>query len=322
MSKKDYYSILGVNKEATSEEIKKAYRTLAKKFHPDVNKDNPEAETKFKEISEAYEVLSDDSKRKNYDNRGSSFNDSFWPQKRNTRFGENLSLIVKLTLEEIYSGVNKNFKYKRNVSCTDCDGHGGTNPSVCTRCNGSGYESTVISTPIGRFEQHSVCSLCEGLTEIYIDECKTCNGHGVKQKEETIDVEIPKGVFDGMAFTMSNAGNAIKGGVNGDLFIRISELTHPNFVRSKDDLKMNLKLKYHQFILGDKVEVTLIDGSRIRIPISEYSEVGAVLKIKGKGMPMFRTNDFGDLLVNLTIDIPKKIDDETKELLLKLKEKV
>jgi molecular chaperone DnaJ len=331
MSKRDYYEVLGVSKNATAEEIKKAYRKLAKEHHPDKGGD----ETLFKEISEAYEVLTDSNKKVKYDrfghddNRGNhddmfgGFNDIFgqyFRQRPIERVGENMTLTVKLTLEEIFEGVKKKYNYSRNVSCTDCSGHGGTEPQECTTCNGSGYIRHVTRTPFGFMEQTSDCHVCSGTGTTFKDECKTCKGQGLVKKQELVEVDIPTGIQDGMAFVMSGKGHGIKSGREGDLIIRISEIPHDKFTRVGSELKMKLKLQYHQLVLGGKVDINTIEGGTIRIPITEYSQVGQNLRIPFKGLRELNTDKRGDLIVSLDIDMPKTLDDSVKAVIIDLKE--
>ena len=329
MSKKDYYEVLGVGKNASADEIKKAYRNLAKEFHPDKNPDNKEAEERFKEVSEAYEHLSDSDKKAKYDQyghgsrggfHGNPFEDFFKRRQKAERVGENMSLIIKLTLEEIYTGVKKTYKYNRNVSCDDCGGHGGSGTHECNACGGSGMSTIVINTPIGYIHQQIICESCQGVGSTYDTVCKTCSGDGIKTQEEIIDIDIPHGVFNGMTFIMGGKGHAIKGGKNGDLHINVMELKHDVFTRNNDDLKMNLKLSYSQLVLGDKVEVSTIEGTRIRINIPPHSEVGSNLKIQGKGLKPYQRENRTDMFITLGIEIPKTISDTERELLEKLKE--
>jgi molecular chaperone DnaJ len=331
MAKKDYYEILGLTRNASSDEIKKAYRNLAKEYHPDKNPNNKEAEEKFKEVSEAYEVLSDDQKKAKYDQYGhvsgnggpsyeSMFDEYFRRQNRQVRVGENMVLTIRLTLEDMFNGAKKVYKYQHTVSCSDCSGHGGSNVSTCHDCGGSGQTIRVIQTPIGYMQHSSTCTKCGGSGKTYEIMCKTCEGQGIKNAEETINVDIPKGVQGGMTFVMSGKGHAIKGGVNGDLHINVVELKHNVFTRNGDELKMTLKLTYPQLVLGDKVEIDTIEGAKIRINVPPHSEVGSNLKITAKGMNIFQGNGRGDLVISLGINIPKKITDEQKELLEKMKE--
>jgi molecular chaperone DnaJ len=334
MNKRDYYEVLGVNKNASADEIKKAYRKLAKQHHPDKGGD----ESLFKEISEAYEVLSDNNKKNNYDrfghvgdNRGNyddmtnGFHDMFGQffrqqqQQQRERFGENMTLTVKLTLEEIFEGVKKKYNYIRNVSCTDCSGHGGTEPQECSACNGSGRIKQVTRTPFGYMENISDCHVCSGTGTTFKNECKTCSGSGLVKKQELVEVVIPTGIQDGMAFVMSGKGQGVKSGREGDLIIRISELPHDKFTRVGSDLKLNLKLPYHQLVLGGKADINTIDGGTIRFPISEYSQIGQNLRIPNKGLKELNTDKRGDLIVTLGIDMPKELDDSLKEVIIDLK---
>jgi molecular chaperone DnaJ len=336
MKKRDYYEILGLKKGATSDEIKKKYRKLAKELHPDVNPDNKSAEESFKEVSEAYEILSDADKKQNYDQFGHDgaknsgrnpfgFNphDIFGAfQHPVERFGENMSLLVKLTLEEIYTGTTKKYKYARNAMCGGCHGHGGTDIDDCDTCGGSGVINRIYNTPMGMMQQTAHCSVCNGSGKTYVKECGVCHGNGTTAVEETIDVKLPSGVLEGMSFVMSGKGQGIKSGKNGDLIIKIMETPHKTFVRSNNDLKMTIKLSYPQLILGDKVEIDTIEGGKIRVTIPEYSDVGTSLRVQNKGMKGMNNDLRVDIVINLGVDIPKEVDDETKSLLIDLKEKL
>lgn len=334
MSKRDYYEVLGVGKKASADEIKKAYRKLAKEHHPDKGGD----ETLFKEISEAYEVLSDNEKKSRYDtfghaddNRGSyddmhsGFRDMFGnffrqgQQQQRQRVGENMTLTVKLTLEEIFEGVKKKYNYTRNVSCSSCSGHGGTEPQECPTCKGQGQIRHVSRTPFGFMEQISDCNTCSGTGTTFKNECNTCKGSGLIKQQETIEVDIPTGVQEGMAFVMAGKGHGIRSGKEGDLIIRIVEHPHETFTRVGSDLKQKLKLQYHQLVLGDKVEINTIEGGIIRIPISEYSQVGHNLRIPFKGLRELNTDKRGDLIVTLDIDMPTKLNDDVKAAIIDLK---
>jgi molecular chaperone DnaJ len=335
MSKRDYYEVLEVPKTATQDEIKKAYRKKALAHHPDKGGD----ENIFKEIAEAYEILSDDEKRKQYDIHGHNiprqgpsgnpfdmfqdfFNRSgFNPFARNStpRNGANLNLTVKLTLEEIFNGVNKKFKYKRNTHCSNCSGKGGTGSKSCNTCNGSGIITQIINTPIGQIHNSSQCNVCNGEGFTYENICNICNGGGVVSIDEIVDVTIPSGVVENMTLALSNKGHAVKNGGVGDLIMAILEVPNDKFVRSNNDLKINIKLTYPQLILGDKVEIPTIEGGKIRIQIPEYSKVGDTLKIPEKGMKQLNTNNRGDMLINLDLYIPNKITDEERHLIEELK---
>jgi len=334
MSKKDYYEVLGVEKTASADEIKKAYRKLAKENHPDKNQGDTEAEERFKEISEAYEHLSDPTKKQKYDqfghSKGNSFAEDFGfngfnpfnpfgRREKQPRVGETLTLGLKLTLEEIYSGTKKTYKYNRQENCHDCGGAGGLEPHDCTNCQGTGEVSYSQRTNFGVFIQNMPCNICGGAGTTYDVSCKTCNGSGLKTVEEIVDVDIPHGVENNMTFVMEGKGNSIKNGTAGDLHIRIIEKQHELFTRVNNDLKLNLKLSYPQLVLGDKVEVGTIEGGKIRITIPPFSDVNTNLKIQNKGLKMFRGENRGDLIITLGVEIPKSITEEQRELLEKLK---
>jgi len=327
MAKKDYYEVLGLKKDASADEIKKSYRKLAKKFHPDTNPDNKDAEEQFKTVAEAYETLSDTEKKTKYDQFG--HNQPRYGNQRHQyhyqkpqRVGENMNLLVKLTLEEIFNGIKKKYQYHRNVSCTSCGGHGGTDGENCPTCGGMGIVLQHINTPMGQISMQVPCPTCDSVGIIYKTKCEVCNGSGVKSVEDIIEVDIPFGVQDGMTFSMSGKGQGIKSGINGDLHIRIMELPHKLYTRNGFDLRMKVKLKYPQLVLGDKIEVETIDGGKIRVSIPEYSDVGSDLRIKEKGLKIFGKETRGDVIVTIGIDMPKELDDETKALIIDLKEKM
>lgn len=336
MKKRDYYEVLGLKKGASSDEIKKSYRKLAKELHPDVNPDNKDAEEQFKEVSEAYEVLSDAEKKQKYDQFGHEGGRS---SRRNPfgftaedifggfqhpveRFGENMNLLVKLTLEEIYTGIVKKYKYTRNDTCKTCHGHGGMDIDDCGTCGGSGTVNRVLNTPIGMMRQTMPCPTCNSTGKTYTQECDSCHGLGTTPIEENIEVNVPSGVQEGMTFIMAGKGQGIKGGKCGDLLINIMEAPHKTYVRSLNDLKMTVKLSYPQLILGDKIEIDTIDGGKIRASIPEYSDVGISLRIPNKGLKALNKDMRGDIVITLSVDIPKKVDDDTKSLLIDLKEKL
>lgn len=331
MDKRDYYEVLGVKKGATNDEIKKAYRKLAMEFHPDKNPDDKVAEERFKEANEANDVLSDETKRAKYDQHGHGFehqaqsrrnryaNRGYTPQQR---VGSNMHLVVKLTLEDIFKGIVKRYKYNRHDSCKTCDGHGGTGISECGSCHGNGVVLQIINTPIGQMRQVVPCPDCDGIGSSYETKCEICNGEGTSLIEEIVDVTIPAGIKEGMIFVMAGKGNSVKKGLAGDLHISIQETPHKIFTRNGNDLKMTVKLTYPQLVLGDKVEVETIDGGKIRVTIPEHSDVGSNLKVTSKGMKIYEKEGRGDLIINLSIDIPKQITETTKDLLNKLKEMI
>jgi molecular chaperone DnaJ len=324
MSKRDYYEVLGLKKGASDSDIKKAYRSLAKKLHPDAG-GNDES---FKELSEAYETLSDSDKKANYDNFGhqteqrqrSSRTERYYHNYRQEqKVGDNMNLLIKITLEEAFTGVKKTYKYKRNDKCDVCSGHGGADVQECPSCNGRGFIIQQIQTPMGVFSNMFPCHNCDGNGSTVKTPCDTCKSTGLKSVEETIEVNIPPGVQEGMTFVMAGKGNAIKGGECGNLHINIMELPHDLYVRNGNDLKMTLKLSYSQLVLGDKIDIQTIEGSKIRISVPEHSDVGTNLRIQNKGMKAYGKDNRGDLILSLGIDIPKTITSEAKEMLEKLK---
>ena len=331
MSKRDYYEVLGLKKGATADEIKKAYRKLAKEHHPDKGG----SEDKFKEVSEAYDTLSDSEKKSNYDRFGSSkggpqanpfgrnpFSGGFHARPTPAPVGADMSLLVKLTLEEIFTGTKKTYKYTRKAKCNSCNGHGGEDVIDCGVCNGSGHVVTVYNTPVGHIQQVTTCTACGGSGNSYTKECKPCSGYGLIDNEETVEVDIPSGVLEGMTFIMSGKGHGIKHGVEGDLHIKIHEIPHKTYTRSGSDLKLNLKLSYPQLVLGDKVDIETIEGTKIRVTIPEYSDVGSNLRIPFKGIKTYGKDGRGDILITLNVEIPKILDGETKEIIIDLKEKL
>lgn len=335
MSKKDYYDILGVNKSSNESEIKKAYRKLAKEKHPDVGGD----ENEFKEIAEAYEVLSNPDKKSDYDTYGHKgkpagggysqnmddlfrdfgFGGNFSQNRSRPMFGQDLRINIPLTLEEILNGTNKIIRYNRNGACTSCNGAGGHDISTCPTCHGQGSVVKHIRTPMGIMQSVETCPSCYGQGTTYAVECNVCQGNGVQRGEQEVSIDIPAGILDGNMLQYHGMGNAIKNGSAGKLIVNITEVAHKSYVRNGNDLKYSLKLKYPQLVLGDKVEIPTIDGTTIKINIPEHSKSGDNLRINNKGMKQMNTNARGDMYIVLDVDFPKKISEEERELLNKLK---
>lgn len=331
MAKRDYYEILGINKNSTQEEIKKAYRKLAMTHHPDKGGDDE----LFKEITEAYEVLSDNDKRHKYDLYGHqqpTGRGGYDPMedflrragmggftRQSQAKGPDMNLVINLTLEEIYTGTVKKYKYQRNDTCKTCSGKGGTGVKVCNTCQGSGVIMDVIRTPFGEIRNATTCHVCSGEGSSYETMCNDCGGTGVKSIDDSLEITIPAGVVDGMRMVMQGKGHAAKKAVAGNLVITIVELSHDKFVRINDDLKMTVKVTYPQLILGDKVEVPTIEGSKIKVVVPEFTKVGTTLRVPNKGLKNINTNLRGDMLIDIDLAVPKEISDEEKELIIELK---
>ena len=329
---KDYYSILGVNRDVDEKTLKKAYRKLSKKYHPDINKDNPKAEEKFKDIAEAYDVLSNPQKKQNYDTFGSAEGNSnpfgsgfdvndifssffggtnqnpFGGRKNRQQKGNDIRVNVKLTLEEVFSGVYKKIKYKRNKSCKECNSTGG-DTSICVTCGGRGMVVGVQSTPFGKIRTNVSCPQCSGSGEIITKPCKSCGTQGVKLTEEIIDFNIPKGIMEGEQLILSGMGNSIKKGISGDLIINILEIPHTIFKRKNIDIHQRINLTIKEIILGTPKEVKTIDGL-IRINIKEGTEIGHILRVPGKGL--VRNNEKGDMIVEVWVEVPKNLSETEK----------
>ena len=359
MAKRDFYEILGVSKDAAQDEIKKAYRQQVLKYHPDKNPGDKQAEEKFKEAAEAYEVLSDPQKRQKYDQFGhaafenggaggfhghmtmedifSQFGDIFGGFGGFSGFGgfgggtrgggvtkgSNLRVKVKLSLKEVASGVEKKIRVKKYVSCDACGGSGakhGTSKDTCHTCNGRGQVTRVTNTFLGQMQTATTCPTCHGEGTIITEKCDSCYGEGIVKKEEVIKINIPAGVAEGMQVKMSGKGNAARrGGVNGDLLVIIHEEPHPELTREGSDLIYNLYLSIPQATLGTTVEIPTVDG-RAKIKIESGTQPGRVLRLRGKGIPEVNGYGKGDLLVQINVWIPKTLDKEEKKLFEKMEQ--
>jgi molecular chaperone DnaJ len=351
MSKRDYYEILGVSKNASDEDIKKAYRKLAIKFHPDKNPDDKAAEDKFKEAAEAYEVLSNAEKRQRYNQFGhagvggsangggfggmnmddifSQFGDIFGGafggfsggggggRGRRVNRGTNLRVKVKLNLKDIANGVEKKIKVNKHVSCKTCQGSGAKNGNydTCRSCNGSGVITRVQQTILGAMQTQSTCSSCNGEGRIIRDKCNICHGDGVVREEEVISINIPAGVAEGMQLSMQGKGNAApRGGINGDLLIVVEEEEHPELKREGNHVLYSLNISFPDAALGTQVEIPTIDA-RAKIKIEPGTQSGKVLRLKGKGLPDVNSYGRGDQLIEISIYTPTHLSvDEKKEL--------
>ncbi len=343
MSKRDYYEVLGVSKEADENEVKKAYRKSAMKWHPDRNPGDDAAAEKFKEASEAYEVLSDPKKRQVYNqyghaglsgqgyggfqntedvfqNFGSIFEDFFGfsgggSRGTRTQRGDDLRYDVTLNLKEAAYGVSQTIKFLRMDQCETCHGDGqGPDSRVvqCVHCGGAGQ----VRRSQGFFSVATTCGHCRGEGQTIENPCKPCTGSGVVEMTKSLDIKIPAGIDSGMRIRASGEGEVgANGGPRGDLYIFVNVNNHPNFERSDNDLLMNLPIHFTQAILGDEVEIEDLKGEKHKVKISSGSQYGDIVKIKGAGIPDLRSKSSGHLLVNLEVEIPKKVTKKQKELL-------
>lgn len=332
---KDYYKILELDKNATPDEIKKSYRKLALKFHPDKGGD----EDKFKEISEAYSVLSDPDKKSKYDRFGtiddngggfnmddifSSFGDIFGfggRNQRSQRKGNDLRVKVSVELEDILNGCKKKIKYSRSNKCNTCSGKGGSELVTCLPCNGRGFREVVQNTSFGVIRQTVSCSNCSGSGKSIKNACNTCSGSGTKLVEESVEIEIPKGAVGGTYMVMQRMGNFVRDGIHGDLQIVIDEVKHNRFKREDLNLILDYDISIIDAILGSEKEILTSLNRKIKFVISRGTEHGKVLRIRGNGVPDVNFNGHvGDLLIRVNIKIPSIVSDKERELLLELKD--
>jgi molecular chaperone DnaJ len=365
MAKKDFYEILGVDKNASADEIKKAYRKTALKYHPDRNPDNKEAEDKFKEAASAYEVLSDPEKKAKYDRFGhqafdgpqgyggqggytmddifSQFGDIFGGQGGGGGFdpfdsffgggqrrgggrargvrGSNLRVKVNLSLKDIAFGTQKTIKVKKNVPCQQCNGLGAKDSSSfskCNTCGGNGVVRKVTSTFLGQMQTTTTCPTCQGEGQVITAKCPGCSGNGSVYGEETITLDIPAGVNDGMQLSMAGKGNAgQRGGSAGDLIVQIEEEQDAALIRDEQNVIFPLFISFSEAALGTSVEVPTIEGkAKVKIPAG--TQPGKVLRLPGKGLPQVNSYGRGDQLIYVNVWVPKHLNDEEKKTLEKL----
>ncbi|MGE5397380.1 MAG: molecular chaperone DnaJ [Chitinophagales bacterium] len=349
MAKRDYYEVLGVPRSATQDEIKKAYRAAALKYHPDVAENKEEAETIMKEMNEAYAVLSDEQKRRQYDQFG---HDAFDPnqgfggfdfdlggvgdifdmlfgggggRRRRTgpQRGNDLEVQVDIEFEDAAFGVEKDIKLPRIEECGTCKGSGaepGTSPTSCATCGGKGQVRAVQNTPFGRFETVKACGRCGGTGHIIEKPCKTCNGAGKVRKTRNINIKIPAGVDVGSRLRMQGEGEAgQRGGPPGDLYVHISIRSHKIFERNGVDIYCEVPISFAEAALGGEVDVPTLDGkSQIKVP--EGTQTGGRFVLKGKGIPHLRGHKRGDQIVIVKVLTPTRINEKQKELLRKFAE--
>lgn len=358
MSKRDYYEVLGLSKGASADEIKKSYRKIAMQFHPDRNPGDKSAEEKFKEAAEAYDVLSNSDKKERYDRFGhagmggasgagpggmrmedifQNFGDIFGEdmfgsffgggggrgQRHQGTRGSNLRVKLKMDYAEIAAGANKKIKVKKYVTCQTCSGSGAKDKNsvqTCGTCGGNGQVRRVQNTFMGQMQTVTTCPTCNGSGQTITAKCSPCKGEGRVYGEETLDLQIPAGVHDGMQLSMSGGGNAGEnGGPAGDLLILIEEEKHPFLKRNDLDVVYQLRVSFPDAVLGTSVEVPTIDGkAKIKVPAGTQS--GKVFRLKGKGFPAFQSHhDKGDQLIEVAVWSPQHLSKEESAMMEKLK---
>ena len=347
MAKRDCYDVLGVPRSASKDDIKKAYRKLALKYHPDKTKGDKTSEDKFKEASEAYHILSDEKRKANYDQFGhaafegggggqgfggfdtSSFSDIFedffsdfgggGSTRRSSNRGNDLRYDVSIDLEEAYKGIQKNVRYTTDKACSSCSGSGaakGSKPVRCDYCAGRGK----VRTNQGFFTVQQTCPQCAGSGEEITNPCNDCNGQGNKQTSKKLSVTIPKGVDDGTRIRLAGKGEAgTRGGATGDLYISVNIKSHELFKRSEVNLFFEFPISIADAALGTTIEIPTIDGKKAKIKIPDGTQSGKQFRLKGKGMPFMRRGDFGDLYVQVKTEVPVSLNKEQKELLEKFR---
>ena len=343
---KDYYEILGIDKNASTDEIKSAYRKLAKKYHPDLNPNNEEAEQKFKEASAAYEILGDEEKRSRYDRFGHAgvdpqagsqgfggfgdiFDDIFdifgggFSSGRSRRSGpvkgSDLRYDLTVEFEEAVFGVEKEIKVNKEENCSTCEGTGakpGTHKETCSKCNGSGEVKFAQQTPFGQFVRVGTCDECQGAGEVIKEKCDTCGGQGTEFKTKRINVKVPAGVNNDSIISIRGEGEpGERGGPYGDLYIYINVKPHKFFKRERNNIFVDIDISYTQAALGDKIEVPTLEGEE-KFTIPEGTQTGTQFRLKNEGVPNLRGSGRGDLYITVNVEVPKKLTERQRELLI------
>jgi molecular chaperone DnaJ len=353
-TKRDYYEVLGVNKSATDEDIKKAYRKAAKESHPDLHPNDKGAEERFKEVNEAYEVLSDENKRARYDQfghegpnmgggsgfgggysgfGGAGFNSIFdfffnggqqQQQHRNgPERGADLRYDLTISFEEAAFGAKKEFKFQRNESCDACSGSGaraGTQPKTCPTCNGSGQVKVTSQSLFGQIVNMRTCSACGGTGKIIADKCPKCAGQGRVRVMRTATVQVPAGIDNGQVMTLSGHGEpGLRGGPSGDLYVYIAVRPHRLFKREGYNLLCDIPVSFTQATLGGEIDVPTLEGA-IKHTIPEGTQNDTVLRLRGQGVPMLRGGGKGDLFIKVRVEVPRRLSERQKELLRQFEE--
>ena len=362
MAKRDYYEVLGVDKKASEDEIKKAYRKIAIKYHPDRNPGDKTAEEKFKEAAEAYSVLSDKQKRQQYDQFGfdgpnmgggfggfgaggfsmddifSMFGDVFGGRGGFSGFsgfgggqraqyrGTDLRLKVRLTLQEVSTGVTKKFKVRKDIVCSECNGSGaqkGSGSETCPTCHGQGYTVRTVRSILGMMQTQSECPTCHGEGTVIKNKCPHCSGQGIVKGEEVVEINIPAGVAEGMVVNVPGKGNAAPhNGVPGNIQVYVEEEPNDTFVRDGQDIIYNLLLDFPTAALGGEVDIPTIEGTKVKIKIEPGTQPGKTLRLRGKGLPAVQGygSGRGDLVVQVSVYVPKTLDRQERQTLEQLRD--
>lgn len=349
MAGKDYYQILGVDRKASDEDIKKAFRTLAMKYHPDRNKDDPKAEAKFKEVSQAHDVLKDPQKRAAYDQFGAEgvqnmnaggmgggfasgfggaftdiFEDMFGDMmnrggnRNGPQRGGDMQYTMEITLEEAFSGVENTIRIPTNETCDKCNGSGaeaGTSEEQCPTCNGQGR----MRLQQGFFTIERTCATCNGAGKIIRDPCKKCSGQGRIRKEKTLKVKIPAGIESGRRIRLAGEGEAgFRGGPAGDLYVLLAVKPHKLFKRDSANIHCRVPIPMTTATLGGEIEVPTVSGTRTKVKIPEGTQTGQQLRLKGKGMPVLRSDAVGDMFIEVQVETPMNLSRKQQDLIKEL----